>query len=69
MKRLCLVLQVPDNLPERAYEAAAENAALAAGGELRSAYIETEMPSGLLAFLLGTRVERTEIHPNTNTPA
>lgn len=69
MKRLFLVLQVPDNLPDRAYEAAAENAALAAGGELRSAYLETERSLGLLSRLIGPLAERTEIFPNTTTPA
>ena len=62
-------IELPDDKSDALCHAAAQNAAVFAGGELRSAYVETDRSLGLLSRLVGPLAERTEIFPSTTTPA
>lgn len=65
MKRLCIVIEVDEGRPNLLLEAIAINAAVQAGGELRSAYVEATLPQSWLDKALGFErtVQREEFYP------
>lgn len=68
MTHLFIAIEVPDDKTEQACLVAAQNAAVFAGGELRSAFIDKPRKPGLLACLFGSLRTRSELFPAAIEP-
>lgn len=68
MTRLFIAIEVPEGKTEQACLIAAQNAALFAGGELRSAFLDKPLALGLLNRWVGGLRARTELFPTATEP-